>query len=105
MKGVFIKFVFLMTAGIVAVAPKPVKAQTTDEYEWRYLSAIIDTNGAMESYELIRWAFKKNGEPINDTTYILNIAGTTYVCGTYTDTFFYSDTSDAYITYYTYVEG
>jgi len=105
MKGIFVKFVFLLTAGIIALTPKPLNAQTTDEYEWRYLSAVIDTNGAMESYELIRWAFKKNGEPINDTTYTLNVAGTTYVCGVYADTVISEPDSDfAWVVTYKYVE-
>jgi len=80
------------------------RTTTDDEYEWRKLWYIVDVDGYPVEFDSLRWAFKKNGEPINDTTYTLNVAGTTYVCGIYADTVVHSDSTEVNIVTYTYIE-
>jgi len=81
------------------------RTPTDDEYEWRKIWYIVDIDGAPAEFDSLRWAFKKNDEPINDTTYTITHAETTYVCGVYADTVVSEpDRSEAWIVKYKYIE-
>jgi len=104
-RNLFSKILPIITAGVMAITPKLAKAQTTDEFEWRSFWYIIDIDETPVEFDSLRWAFKKNGLPINDTTYTITQAGTTYVCGIYADTVVSEpDSTEAWVVTYEYIE-
>ena len=81
------------------------KTMDEDLYEWRKIWWGVVVDSEPVEYDSLRWAFKRNGAPLSDTSFTLTIDDTVYYCGVWADTVYEEPSNDfAWIVKFEYIE-